>query len=47
VKITTGISDGSFTEVVPGHLKEGQEVIVSLLGQNNDTQSSRAPRMFH
>ena len=46
-KITTGISDGSFTEVVSGHLKEGQEVIVSMLGQNNDTQSSRSPRMFH
>jgi len=46
-KITTGISDGSFTEVVSGELKEGQEVIVSMLGQNNDTQSSRAPRMFH
>ena len=46
-KITTGISDGSFTEVVSGELKEGQEVIVSMLGQNNDTQSSRSPRMFH
>jgi HlyD family secretion protein len=47
VKITVGISDGSFTEVVFGQLKEGQEVIVSMLGQNNDTQSSKAPRMFH
>lgn len=46
-KITTGISDGSLTEVVYGELKEGQEVIVSMLGQNNDTQSSRSPRMFH
>ena len=46
-KITTGISDGSLTEVVSGELKEGQEVIVSMLGQNNDTQSSRSPRMFH
>jgi HlyD family secretion protein len=46
VKITAGISDGSFTEVVSGQLKEGQEVIVSLLGQNNDTQSSKAPRFF-
>ena len=47
VKITIGISDGSFTEVVSGQLKEGQEVIVSMVGQNNDTQSSRPPRMFH
>ena len=46
-KITTGISDGSFTEVVSGELKEGQESIVAMLGQNNDTQSSRSPRMFH
>ena len=46
-KITTGISDGSLTEVVSGELKEGQEVIVSMLGQNNDTPSSRSPRMFH
>ena len=46
-KITTGISDGSLTEVVSRELKEGQEVIVSMLGQNNDTQSSRSPRMFH
>jgi HlyD family secretion protein len=47
VKITTGISDGSLTEVLSGNIKEGQEVIVSMLGQNNETQSSRAPRMFH
>jgi HlyD family secretion protein len=47
VKIIVGISDGSFAEVVSGHLKEGQEVIVSMLGVNNDTQSSKAPRMFH
>jgi len=47
IKITAGISDGSFTEIVSGQLKEGQEVIVSMLGQNNNTQSSRSPRMFH
>jgi HlyD family secretion protein len=47
VKITNGISDGSFTEVLSGNIKEGQEVIMSMLGQNNDTQSSKAPRMFH
>jgi HlyD family secretion protein len=47
VKITVGISDGSFTEVVSTELREGQEIIVSMVGQNNDTQSSRSPRMFH
>jgi HlyD family secretion protein len=47
VKITVGISDGSFTEVVSTELREGQEIIVSMVGQNNDNQSSRSPRMFH
>lgn len=47
VGIKVGISDGSFTEVVSGPLKEGQEVIVSINGQTDKDQSSRPPRMFH
>jgi HlyD family secretion protein len=35
VEITTGISDGSFTEVTGGALQEGQEVIVDVAGGNN------------
>ncbi len=35
VEITTGISDGSSTEVVSGGLKEGQEVIVDTLAGNS------------
>src|SRR5574337_1246955 len=31
VKITTGISDGSFTEVLSGNIKEGQDLIVESL----------------
>jgi multidrug efflux pump subunit AcrA (membrane-fusion protein) len=40
VEITTGISDGSFTEVASGDLKEGQEVIVEATGGNNKSGSS-------
>jgi HlyD family secretion protein len=32
VQLTLGISDGSSTEVVAGELKEGQEVVVGLVG---------------
>ncbi len=45
VKVTTGISDGSLTEVVSGDLKEGQEVIVESLSKpKNRPQSNR--RLF-
>ena len=40
VDITTGISDGSFTEVISGALKEGQEIIVEATGGNNKSGSS-------
>jgi len=33
IKVTTGISDGSYTEVVSGDLKEDQEVIVEALSK--------------
>jgi HlyD family secretion protein len=35
VDITAGISDGSYTEVASGNLKEGQEVIVEAATGNN------------
>ena len=35
VDITTGISDGSYTEVTSGALKDGQEVITEVAGGNN------------
>lgn len=44
IPITLGISDGSFTEVAGGNLKEGQEVIVEALGKQKN-QGSRPPRM--
>jgi hypothetical protein len=34
VEITTGISDGSYTEVLSGALQEGQEVILETMGSN-------------
>jgi len=44
VAITPGISDGTYTEIVSGDLKEGQQVIVESLKKTN-TQTS-GPRMF-
>jgi HlyD family secretion protein len=41
VEITTGISDGSYTEVASGALKEGQEVIVEEMGANSKSGSSQ------
>lgn len=47
VEINTGISDGSYTEVASGALKEGQEVIVEQMGAGNKSGSSQtaAPSM--
>jgi len=45
VAITPGISDGTYTEVVSGELKEGQQVIVETLKKTN-TQPTSGPRMF-
>ncbi len=46
IQIAVGISDGSFTQVTSGPLKEGQEVIMATVGQSDQSQS-RAPRFFH
>jgi HlyD family secretion protein len=49
IAITTGISDGTYTELLPGEIKEGQEIIVESLSKSkNQSQSqsqSSAPRM--
>ena len=44
VDITTGISDGSNTEVTSGALKEGQEIIVEAVTGNNKGGSSPQAR---
>jgi len=45
VSITTGISDGSYTELVSGDIREGQEVIVEYIDKDKDDNRVR-PRMF-
>jgi len=45
VSIAPGISDGNFTEIVSGDLKEGQAIIVESL-KKNKAQSQSGPRMF-
>lgn len=44
VMVTTGISDGSFTEITSGDVTEGQEVIVGLLSTTTTSKTSNAPR---
>ncbi len=45
IRVSVGISDGSYTELVSGELKEGQDVIVESLTKPKQ-QSSTGPRMF-
>lgn len=45
VGIEPGISDGNYTEIVSGDLKEGQAVIVESL-KKNSKQTQSGPRMF-
>ena len=42
VGITPGISDGTYTEIVSGDLKEGQQVIVEALKKTNAVAGLRA-----
>ncbi len=44
VFITPGISDGNYTEVVSGDLKEGQQIIVETIRKGK--AAAPAPRMF-
>ncbi len=45
IKVTTGISDGNYTELISGELKEGQEAIVESLTKAGK-QAERGPRFF-
>jgi HlyD family secretion protein len=47
IGVATGISDGSFTEIISKDLREGQEIIVATLGQNEQKQTATMPRLFH
>ncbi len=48
IEITTGISDGSYTEVLSGSLQEGQEVILEAMGSNSKglTSGTQTPPGF-
>jgi HlyD family secretion protein len=46
VSITAGISDGTYTEIVSGELKNGDQIIVESLKKTNTQQSAGPPRMF-
>jgi len=45
IPVNLGISDGSYTEIVSGGLKEGQDLIVESLAKAKQ-QSPAGPRMF-
>ena len=45
ISVSTGVSDGSYTELISGEIKEGQEVIVESLTKAKQ-KSGTAPRMF-
>jgi HlyD family secretion protein len=46
ISISTGISDGSYTELVSGEIREGQEIIVESLNKQKDNNRAVRPRMF-
>ncbi|HEX9114140.1 MAG TPA: efflux RND transporter periplasmic adaptor subunit, partial [Nitrospirota bacterium] len=46
VVINPGISDGAFTEVASGDLKEGQQLIVEVLKKGSGQRPPSGPRMF-
>lgn len=48
VRVKTGISDGNFTEIVSGDIKEGTEMIVEVLSKSKKVQGAQGgpPRMF-
>mgnify|MGYP000330219164 CR=1 FL=1 len=46
VRVTTGISDGQYTEIVSGDIKEGQEVITESLIKKNSSSPAPGPRFM-
>lgn len=46
IDVTTGISDGLYTELISGGIKEGQEVIVEALTNNKKGRTAPPPRFF-
>jgi HlyD family secretion protein len=46
VAVKLGISDGNYTQIISGDLKEGQDVIVESLAKTQQSPGRRGPRMF-
>jgi len=46
IAITTGISDGIYTELLSGEIREGQELIVESLAKPKSQSQTPSPRMF-
>ena len=45
IAVTTGITDGMYTELLSGEIREGQELIVESLAKPKSQSQSSAPRM--
>jgi len=46
VGIMPGISDGTYTEIISGEIKEGDEIIVESLKKSKQPSGQSGPRMF-
>jgi HlyD family secretion protein len=46
VAVKLGISDGNYTQIISGDLKEGQDVIVESLAKTQQSPGRTGPRMF-
>jgi len=44
VAVNTGISDGTYTEILSGNLREGDPVIIEALREKKKSTASQAPR---
>jgi hypothetical protein len=44
--VATGVSDGTYTELVSDKIREGQELIVESLEKPKDQPRMSGPRMF-
>ena len=45
VTVQTGITDGNFTEIVSGDLKEGQEVLLGVADPKGAGRPNSGPRL--
>jgi len=48
IEVVTGISDGNYTELLSGNIKEGQEVVVESITKKLEEKrkpTSRLPRL--